>query len=258
MLTYLPALNYCYMSIHTHPHPRTMKYRHLPPRGPARLHSLRPRLGRPSNGLGIFFLMLFAATAAVAETEVLYPVEEGYVQGGTKAEQVMDGNRLLVAARAQATKESTRKIFLLFETLSDNDGVNSATLKLTRAQEVALEGDPRVPIDLLLFGAPGGDWTGPTLTWASAPFHNPDSFGDDETPGLELLAQISVDTSGAEEFALVEFSDPRLAEFLRKNPGRVTLVVTSVASTRGPGLWFMGTKSTSKPERRPQLVLEMK
>lgn len=244
-----------------------MKNQHLPARQNASrslagLYSLRLRrhcFCGPSNCLGIFFLLFVAVTAAVAETEVLYPVEEGYVQGGTKAEQVMDGGkRLLVAARAQDTKESTRKIFLLFETLSDGDKVDSATLKLTRAKEVAHESDARVPIDLLLFGAPGGDWTGPTLTWASAPFHNPDSFSDEDTSGLELLAQISVDTSEGEEFAPVEFRDSRLTEFLRKNSGRVTLVVTSVAANKSPGLWFMGTKSTGKPERRPQLVLEMK
>ena len=243
-----------------------MKYRHTSsrqtPRSPAGLHSLplrRLRLCRPSNCLGIFFLLLFAATTVLAETEVLYPAEEGYIQGGTYAEQVMDGSMLVVAARNQATKENTRKAFLLFETFSDNDGVNSATLKLTRGNtEVANEGDARVPIDLLLFGAPGGDWMGATLTWASAPFHNPESFGNDETPGLELLARISVDTSRADEYTPMEFSDPRLTEFLRKNPGRVTLVVTSDASTMSPGLWFLGTKGTGMPERRPQLVLEMK
>lgn len=205
----------------------------------------------------VFFGLLFAATAVVAETEVLYPVEEGYIMGGSRAEQAIGGSVLIVAARAQETKELTRKIFLLFETLSDNSGVNATTLKLTRRYEVANEGDARVPIELLLFGAPGGDWTGPTLTWASAPFHNPDSFSDEDTPGLELLAQVSVDTSEAEQDAVVEFSDPRLTEFLHKNPGRVTLIVTSVAATRSPGLGFSGVK-TGKPERRPQLILEMK
>lgn len=264
MLTHLLALKYCYMCSIAYPHSYSMKHRDLPPRqnatrGPAGLGSLHLRLGRSSNCLGIFFLLLFVATTALAGTEVLYPVEEGYIQGGTHAEQVMDGGkRLLVAARAQTTKENTRKIFLLFETLSDGNGVNSATLKLTRAKEVANKSEVRVPIDLLLFGAPGGDWTGPTLTWASAPFHNPDSFSDEGTSGLKLLAKISVDTSEAKEFALVEFSDPRLTEFLRKNRGRVTLVVTSAAASQSPGLWLLGAKSTSKPERRPQLVLEMK
>jgi len=264
MLTHLLALDYCYMCSCAYPHPDSMTDRNLPPRqnatrGPAGLDALHLRLGRSSNCLGIVFLLLFVATTVLAETEVLYPVEEGYIQGGTKAEQVMEGGkRLLVAARAQETKESTRKVFLLFEMLSNGDEVNSATLKLTRAKEVASKSEARVPIDLLLFGAPGGDWTGPTLTWASAPFHNPDSSSDEDTAGLELLAQISVDTSEAEEFALVEFSDPRFTEFLRKNPGSVTLVVTSAAASKSPGLWLMGTKSTSKPERRPQLVLEMK
>jgi len=205
----------------------------------------------------VFFVLLFAATAVLAETEVLYPVEEGYIMVGSRAEQAVSGSLLIVAARAQETKELTRKIFLLFETLSDNNGVNATTLKLTRRGEVANEGDARVPIELLLFGAPGGDWTGTTLTWASAPFHNPDSFSDEDTPGLELLAQVSVDTWEAEEDAVVEFSDPRLTEFLRKNPGRVTLIVTSVAATRSPGLAFSGVK-TGKPERRPQLILEFK
>jgi|GEM_PF-1422359 len=244
-----------------------MKNQHLPPRQNASrslagLDSLRLRrhcLCRPSNCLGIFFLLLVAVTAAVAETEVLYPVEEGYVQGGTKAEQVMDGkNRLLVAARYQATKDNTRKIFLLFKTSSRSDAVNSAKLILTPSKEVARESDAKVPIDLLLLGAPGGDWTGPSLTWSSAPFHSPDSFSDRDTSGLELLAQISVDTSGGEKFAPVEFSDPRLTKFLRKNPGRVTLIVTSGSASKSPGLWFMGTLGTTKPERRPQLVLEMK
>lgn len=205
------------------------------------------------------FVMFFAATTVSAGTEVLYPVQEGFIVGGSKAEQaVINRKALMVAARTQATMEHTRKIFLLFETLSDNDGVSTATLKLTRQREVANEGDARVPIELLLFGAPGGDWTGPTLSWASAPFHNPESFSDEDTSELELLGQVSVDTAEAQQPEPVEFSDPRLAEFLRKNPGRVTLVVTSVAATKSPGVVFMGTKSTGQPERRPQLILEMK
>jgi len=238
-----------------------MKHRHLlllqnANRRLASLNSLRLRL--PFHSLGIFFLLLFAPTVAVAETEVLYPVEESYIRGGNSAGTVMDADRLLVAARDQSTKDNTRKIFLLFETLTESTRVNSATLKLTRAGEVANEGDVREPVDLLLFGAPGGDWTGPTLTWASAPFHNPDSFSDEDTPGLELLAQTTVDISAGKEFAPIEFSDPRLTAFLRKNPGRVTLVVNSVAANNSPGLLFLATKSTGKPEGRPQLVLEMK
>jgi hypothetical protein len=204
------------------------------------------------------FVMFFAATTVSAGTEVLYPVQEGFIVGGSKAEQANAGKALMVAARTQATMEYTRKIFLMFETPSDNDGVNAATLKLTRQSEVATEADAKVPIELLVFGAPGGDWTGATLTWASAPFHNPESFSDEDTSELELLGQVSVDTAEAQQSEPVEFSDPRLAEFLRKNPGRVTLIVTSLAATRSPGLMIMGTKSTGKPERRPQLILEMK
>jgi len=208
--------------------------------------------------LSALFLFFLSVAPMLAEPVILHPAEESYIVGGSKADQAMAGKALMVAARTQTTMEHTRKIFLMFETPSDNDGVNAATLKLTRQSEVATEADAKVPIELLVFGAPGGDWTGPTLTWASAPFHNPESYSDEDTSGLELLAQVTVDTDGSQKSEFVEFSDPRLAEFLRKNPGRVTLIVTSVAATRSPGLMIMGTTSTGKPERRPQLILEMK
>jgi hypothetical protein len=199
--------------------------------------------------------------AARAETEIVFPAEDTFITGGSRSgEDPADRSLLLVAARTQSTLEHVRKIFLLFETDSGSEAVEKAALTLTHhgLRVVSNDGDPRMPIDLRLYGAAGGDWTEQNLTWDSAPFHDPQSFSEESNPALELLAEITVDPSNVSEDDVLTFSDPRLTEFVRKNPGRNTFVVTSVAAPNSPGLVFFDADATGRPDRKPRLVLETK
>jgi hypothetical protein len=196
-----------------------------------------------------------------AEVETLYPVEDTFILGGTRSnEPNSDSPILVVAARTQSTLEHVRKIFLLFEPASNSADVTEASVKLTHHGRgiVANEGDPQMEIELLLYGAPGGDWDQDTLTWESAPFHEHGSYSDEGNPELELLAEVVVDTSSVNEDGVLEFRDPRIAEFIRKSPDRVTFVVTSRAMPNSPGLEFFDNDQTGRPERKPRLVLERK
>jgi hypothetical protein len=218
----------------------------------------------PPTKCGSAVALLFAvlvSSPAFAETEVLHPVEDTYIQGGTRsAELAVEPHSLIVAARSQDGFENVRKVFLLFETFSNTDDVQAATLVLTYGPRaiVANEGDPKIPIEILLYGAPGGDWSEKELTWDSAPFHDPQSLSDEATPGLELLARIPIDTAAVNVDDVLKFSDPRLTDFVRKHPGRVTFVLTSLAGQKSPGVAFFDRAGTGRPERLPQLILDLK
>lgn len=206
-------------------------------------------------------LAVLVSSPAFAETEVLQPVEDTYIQGGTRSAQpAPEPSVLIVAARTQDGFENVRKVFLAFETFSNMDDLQAATLALTHSLRgiLANEGDPKIPIEILLYGAPGGDWSETELTWDSAPFHDPASLSDEENPGLELLGQVSVDTSAVNVDDVLKFSDSRLTEFVRKHPGRVTFVLTSLAGQRSPGVSFFDRAGTGLPERLPRLILDLK
>jgi len=204
-------------------------------------------------------LMSFGAGhPAFAATETVYPAEDSYIQGGSRSTETAEFPALVVAARSLDGFGSVRKSYLLFDSFTKGEDLREATLELVLSSIVANDGDPRGPIELLLYGVPGGEWSETTITWDSAPFHDRNSISDEETKGLELLARITVDTQSAVEDDVVKTNDPRLAEFLRKHPDRVTFLLTCVAGKKQPGLMFFDSDGTARLERRPRLVLQTK
>lgn len=214
-----------------------------------------------SRGLALLLAVLSLSATAQAETEVLLPLEDTYVIGGSRSQSTPAGSGgLIVAARGEQTLDLVRKIFLLFETPSGDATVENASLSLTFAGEGvrAQDGDPRPPVQLRLYAAPAGDWSEQELSWDSAPFHDPRSISDEANPELELLAEMTIDSSKVKEDDVLTVSTPQLTEFVRKNRGRLTFVVTSLGSPQSPGLVFFDSSQTGLQERKPRLVLELK
>jgi len=204
------------------------------------------------------FLGLVSINPIFAAEEVLFPIEDTYIRGGQSAAQSAEihDKVLLIASRSQSGFDNVRKSFLLFENPGSQSGKpREATLLLTHmGRLIANEGDPRDPIEIMLYGAPGGEWSEIGLTWESAPFHDPKSASDESTPELELLARLEVNLEAVSEGGVLRMQDPRLNEFLQKHPGVVTFVLTSLAGPKLPGLAFFDSDGTGLPERKPRLI----
>jgi len=204
------------------------------------------------------FLGLFSFASVFAVEEVFFPLEDTYIQGGQSAKVSAEGGDklLMVASRTQSGLDNVRKTFLLFDNSGDQSGKpKEATITLTYVGWlIANDGDPRDTVELLLYGAAGGEWSAQGFTWESAPFHDQESVSDEGTKGLELLAQVEVNTAAVSEGGVLKIRDPRLNEFLRNHPGMVTFVLTSLAGPKLPGLVFFDSDGTGRPERKPRLI----
>jgi hypothetical protein len=215
---------------------------------------------RPTS-LACTILVLLSAGLVRAGEEVLFPVEDSFIRGGNSSTDPTPDPFLIVAARGGARGDDYRKIFLMFEVDKDaTSHLTSSKLVLTylRTGLAVNDGDPRDTFEVLLYGVPEGEWSDVGLTWDSAPFHDKQSATDEGNPKLTLLAQEAVNPLSVMEDGTLAISDPRLTEFLRKHPGRVTLIMTSLGSSRQPGLLFFDADGTSRPERKPRLILETK
>jgi len=217
-------------------------------------------LSRPLRFVALFstlFLLSWPAPGQ-AETLILLPIEDTFVRGGSHAEESAHQSSLAVAARSRSGLENVRKSFLLFEIAeSQLEGMTSARLLLAYLGDgiIATDTDKRDALDLLLFGVPEGDWFADGLTWETAPFHDKLSINDEQTEGLELLAEVNIDPLAISPDDILEINDPRLLEFLQKNPGSVTFILTSRAGPGAPGVHFFAKDGTGLEERKPRLIL---
>jgi hypothetical protein len=158
--------------------------------------------------------------------------------------------------------QNVRKTFLQFHV---DDGVLrdavAARVVLTLQPNgiIIFDGDPHEPVELVLSGAPNAEWTEGFLTWETAPNHDKSSATDDGNPNLEVLAETTLDPVVVNKIDdKLIFSDPRVLEFLRKHGGDVTFVITSKSPPNHVGFSFFSKEGTSKPERKPVLVIETK
>lgn len=199
-----------------------------------------------------------ALTATAAAEGVIEPVQDAFVMGGDVAGDIMPDGVLQVAARSLSGMGFVRKTFLHFQLDEASLGhAESARVVLTLGGDAVIyfDGDPRLPVELVLSGAPGAEWEEKFLAWENAPLHDQQSATDDGNPNLEVLAVATVDPAAAEVDAKVTFSDPRLLEFLRKHHGDVTFVITSLSPPNFVGFTFFSKEGTGRPERKPALIL---
>ncbi len=200
-------------------------------------------------------------SSSMAAEEVIPVVQDSFVKGKESAEESMPDYVLKVAARALVGMQNVRKTFLQFH-VDDaplRDAVSArVVLTLHTDAVIVFDGDPQEQVQLVLSGAPDAEWDEKFLTWETAPNHDKLSATDDGNPNLEVLAETTLDPVSAKEDGKLTFSDPRILEFLRKHGGNATFVITSKSPPNYVGFTFFSKEGTSKPERRPVMILEKK
>jgi hypothetical protein len=207
-------------------------------------------------------LLLLSVPGLQADTVFLTPTEDTFIQGGSLSPEIRRTEYLEVAARGASDKDGLRKIFLAFDVDADLAAkLASAKLVLSYRPGSAVitfgEGQ-KSPVNLALFGGVGEDWSEEYLTWDEAPIHDRASASEGANSLVTLLAEQTADPASPEFGHALTFADDKLADFIRQNPGRITLIVTCQGGSSMPGLRFQDKDGTRDPELKPTLILEMK
>lgn len=194
-----------------------------------------------------------------AATETLVPVEDAVIQGGTFSSEILRGPTLTVTSRGTDDRSYVRKIMLLFQTeerTAKNITAARLTLSCLKGSSATIPEAAQGTVMLALFGAVGSDWSEKDLTWGNAPFHAQSSASEENNDLVTPLAELVVDPAASDFSGNVTFSDARLVEFVRNNPGNVTFIVTGQGGPQMPGLRFFDREGASDPSLKPSLILE--
>jgi hypothetical protein len=207
-------------------------------------------------------LVLISMPGLQADAIFLTPEEDSFIQGGSLGMEIRRNGYLEVAARGASEKSALRKIFLAFD-VEKNVAAKVASTRLvlsyrTGSTIISSEEGDKTPVTLALFGGVGENWSEENLTWDEAPMHDKSSATERNNTLVTLLAEQTVDPAAPDFGSSMAFADDKLTEFIRRNPGRFTLIVTCEGSPSMPGLRFFDKDGTKDPELKPTLILEMK
>jgi hypothetical protein len=208
-------------------------------------------------------LLLLSVPGLQADTVFLTPAEDTFIQGGNRSMDICRTAYLEVAARGASGRDAgLRKIFLAFDVDEDLAAkLVSAKLVLSYRPDSAVisfgEGE-KGAVSLELYGGVGEDWSEEYLTWDEAPLHDKARATESGNSLVTLLAEQTADPASPEFGRALTFADDKLADFIRQNPGRFTLIVTCQGGPSMPGLRFQDKDGTRDPELKPTLVLEVK